>query len=106
MSSPSHEQILGYVVGALEPDQREQFERELAKSPELARQVELLAERLEPLEHARETEAPRAGLASRTCAFVFEQTDTLTRRASEDRVSPAKQGFSAAMSAEGGHASS
>src|SRR5262245_7783898 len=66
------EQLLGYLLGALDDAEREQVEDELGKNPtlrvEMARFQELLS-RLgmdeEPVEHE-----PPAGLAERTCEFV------------------------------------
>ena len=99
MSCPSHEHLLGYVLGALEPREHEQLERELANDPELARQVEALIARLQPLECCRETDAPPGDLARRTCAAVFAHAE-------EFAVTPARRGVAAAMSAEYGDASS
>lgn len=100
MSCPSHEQLLGYVLGALEPREHEQLEHELAKNPELAQQVEALTARLHPLECCRETELPPAGLATRTCAAVFARADE------DAKVTPRSRGVAAAMSADYGEASS
>lgn len=97
MSSPSHEHLLGYVLGALEPLEHEQIERELAKDPELARQVAVLTARLQPLECCRETEPTPAGLATRTCATVFAHI------AQAEKVAPARRGVEAAMAADYGH---
>jgi hypothetical protein len=100
MSCPSHEHLLGYVLGALEPREHEQLEHELAKDPELARQVAALSARLQPLECCREVEAPPAGLATRTCAAVYAHVGEL------EKVTPARRGVAAAMSTEYGDPSS
>jgi hypothetical protein len=94
MNSPSHEHLLGFVLGALEPFEHEQLQREMAKNPELATQAEVLAERLKPLDCCRMVDAPPAGLASRTCCRVFEQV------AAAEKVTPARQGVAGAMQAE------
>jgi hypothetical protein len=96
MSSPSHEHLLGYVLGALEPWEHEQLEGELARNPQLADQAALLAARLRPLEACRCVGPPPEGLASRACNYVFEKAP------SQERVSPARQGLAAQMSAEYG----
>lgn len=101
MTSPSHEHLLGYVLGALEPLEHEQLERELAKDPRLAHQAELLAARLQPLEAGRETESPPEGLAARCCSMIFDQMP-----AEQPTVSPARRGVAAAMSADYSPASS
>ena len=95
MTSPSHEHLLGYVLGALEPLEHEQLERELAKDPRLAHQAELLAARLQPLEAGRETEQPPEGLAARCCSMIFDQMP-----AEQPMVSPARRGVAAAMDAD------
>ena len=95
MTSPSHEHLLGYVLGALEPLEHEQLERELAKDPRLAHQAELLAARLQPLEAGREIEPPPEGLAARCCSMIFDQMP-----AEQPTVSPARRGVAAAMAAD------
>jgi hypothetical protein len=95
MTSPSHEHLLGFVLGALEPQEHEQLEREMAKDPRLARQAEVLAARLQPLEALRETEPPPEGLAARCCSMIFEQMPP-----EQPTVSPARRGVAAAMSAD------
>ncbi|HTN74924.1 MAG TPA: hypothetical protein VL096_06745 [Pirellulaceae bacterium] len=93
MTSPSQEQLLGYLLGALEPGEHEQFEREVAANPQLQQQLNTLAKRLRPLDVARDEHEPPVGLSSRTCTFVFEQIE-------ERQVTPARHGLAAAMSAD------
>lgn len=94
MTSPSQEHLLGYLLGALEPGEHEQFEQELAQSPELQRQLEKVAQCLRPLDVARDGYEPPRGLASRTCSLVHEQLSE------EDLVTPARSGLAAAMRPE------
>jgi anti-sigma-K factor RskA len=64
-------ELLGYLVGALETDERAQVESELAGSNQLRGEVELLRRSLTPLEIDGEPIDPPAGLARRTIDFVF-----------------------------------
>ena len=89
------EQLLGYLLGALDAAERRQVEDELDKNPalrvEMARFQELLS-RLGMDEEPEEFEPPR-GLADRTCDFVAENADAATvaqsALASPVRLSPA-----------------
>lgn len=72
MSNPTHEQLLGYVLGALDRREHDEIERLVAQRPELADQVARIASCLSPLESCRATPAPPSGLVQRTCSWVFE----------------------------------
>lgn len=76
------DQLLGYLLGSLEPEEREQVENHLAHDPQLQRDLELLHESLLPLEADREFIEPPPGLAARTCSYVSHQAQTLTLRES------------------------
>ena len=97
------EQLLGYLLDALEPDERSHVEEELCRDPQLQRELELLDEGLDPLRAIEEPIAPPAGLAERTCARLASHR---LREASERRVVAAKsmgrggRGPVAAMSEE------
>ena len=64
------EHLLGYLLGALEPRECEQFERRLESDPQLQRELVLLRSGIPPLEDGRESHDPPAGLAERTCEHV------------------------------------
>ncbi len=89
------EQLLGYLLGALDAAESRQVEAELDKSPalrvEMARIQELLS-RLGMDEEPEEFEPPQ-GLAKRTCDFVAAHADEATvaqaALASPVRLSPA-----------------
>jgi hypothetical protein len=89
------EQLLGYLLGALDAAESRQVEAELDKNPtlrvEIARFQELLS-RLGMDEEPAEFEPPK-GLADRTCDFVAENADAATvaqsALASPVRLSPA-----------------
>jgi hypothetical protein len=89
------EQLLGYLLGALDAAESRQVEAELDRSPalrvEMARFQELLS-RLGMDEEPEEFEPPK-GLADRACEFVAENADAATvansALASPVRLSPA-----------------
>ena len=68
------EQLLGYLLGALEPAEQASIEAALAGDPELRRELEKLRASLCPLDDAADDEehdlAPPPGLATRTFQFV------------------------------------
>ena len=64
-------ELLGYLIGALETDERVQVENELASNDQLRVQMELLRRGLTPLEADGERIDPPVGLARRTIDFVF-----------------------------------
>ncbi|NLS93268.1 MAG: hypothetical protein GXX96_14020 [Planctomycetaceae bacterium] len=73
MAENAQEQLLGYLLNALEDDERQQLEHELADDPELRRQMETMRVLLRPLEPSRESLEPPVGLAQRTCRYVAAQ---------------------------------
>lgn len=73
------EQLLGYLMEALEADERQRLEEALRRDPGLQRDLELLHESLEPLRADDAWFDPPQNLASRTCERVMSQA----------RVSPA-----------------
>lgn len=77
--SRKREQLLGYLLGALDEAERVEIERELAQSPGLREELQQLRQMLEPLEEAREPFEPPPGLAERTCAAVAAQGGELTK---------------------------
>lgn len=73
MAENAQEQLLGYLLNALEDDERQQVEQELADDPELRRQMETMRVLLRPLETSRDSMEPPAGLTQRTCRYVAAQ---------------------------------
>lgn len=66
------DQLIGYLLDALEPHERQQLEERLEQDPDLQRELELFSECVEPL-HAADGPIPLpAGLADRTCRMVLE----------------------------------
>ena len=74
MSSPSREHLLGYLLGALSPDEHEQVETEINQNPALQAEMQRLKACVENVGLADERPAfdPPAGLAERTCRFVAD----------------------------------
>lgn len=65
-----HEQLLGYLIGALDEDEHQQVEEQLRSSHDMRRVLDQLKAGLEPLSWDREHLPTPANLAARTCAFV------------------------------------
>ena len=69
--------LLGYLLEALEPHERDAVEQSLERDPRLRAELELLDRGLEPLRADRgHLEAPH-GLAQRTCDFVITQATVM-----------------------------
>jgi len=65
-------QLIGYLLNALEEEEREQIEQELQRRPELRKRLQRLKERLAILELGRVEVLPPRGLAERTCQRVLK----------------------------------
>jgi len=72
MSSPTREDLLGYLLGALERREHEQVEQELARNPQLRQELAALSQWVDAvgLADAPEPIEPPPGLAQRTCQTV------------------------------------
>ncbi|MGQ9761646.1 MAG: hypothetical protein ACUVQH_07015 [Thermogutta sp.] len=77
MPDCSPAQLVGYLLNALEDEEREQIEQELLRRPELRKKLQRLKRRMTILELGRVEVSPPRGLAERTCQKVFQ-----TRQAS------------------------
>jgi hypothetical protein len=71
------DQLIGYLLDALEPAEHEVVEAQLQLDPQLRRELELLSRSLSPLAADKEHYEPRPGLATRTCEFVVAQAATV-----------------------------
>src|SRR4029078_9538570 len=71
------EQLIGYLLSALEPDEHQLVEAQLSRDPQLKRDLDLLSRSLQPLACDREHYHAPLGLAHRTCEFVAEQAQIL-----------------------------
>lgn len=73
----AEQQLLGYLLGALDDAEQEAMEEELERDSQLREQLVRLRRRLEPLRDVRgEDDDPPAGLARRTCEFVVAYAAT------------------------------
>lgn len=70
MADHDREQLLGYVLNALEAEERRAVERRLCREPRLRRDLAHVREELQPLAATRARHAPPRGLAARTCELV------------------------------------
>ncbi len=70
MGNTDRAQLLGYLIGALEPDEERALDQQVARDAELRRELARLERQLAPLRPARTFLKPPAGLAARTCEFV------------------------------------
>src|SRR5262245_51620098 len=66
------EELLGYLLGALEPEEAAALEAKLAVDPELRRELELWRRRLGPLAMKPPMIDPPADLAERVCDQVAD----------------------------------
>lgn len=67
------EQLLGYLLGALDPTEKRQVEERLEQDPELRRELAALREKLMPLAADDASPDPPSDLARRTCRFVMKR---------------------------------
>lgn len=64
------EDLVGYLLGALDTVERRRIEQSLAASPELCQQLEQIRQCLEPLETLKDEQVPPPGLAERVCDSI------------------------------------
>ena len=69
MKSPSQENLLGYVLGALDAQEQRELQQQIDNDPELEVQLLQIKSSLLPLD-CLDTAGPRTGLARRTCEAV------------------------------------
>lgn len=88
--NPTREHLLGYLLGALDPAERDEVERELERDPVLRDELRRLEDCVGRIGLADRPEhySPPAGLAARTCQYVTLETQPLLR--------PARPAFSPA----------
>ncbi|HZZ28183.1 MAG TPA: hypothetical protein VFE46_09280 [Pirellulales bacterium] len=77
MSNSIREHLLGYLVGAIEPEERALVEQHLAQDEVARRELELLRGSLAPLAEGRLDHEPPVGLAARCCDFVYSRTEIM-----------------------------
>ena len=79
------EELIGYLLGALDAGEQAKVEQALQSSEQLRQELEQLAECLEPFEAETEGYDPPAGLAARTCQFLDSQVKPVPARSGVDR---------------------
>lgn len=67
------DQLLGYLLGAIDDAERADLENRLTQSPEMQRELERLQEDLSLLQADQQPIEPPDGLAQRTCDYVEAQ---------------------------------
>ncbi len=88
MSNSAREHLIGYLVGAAEPDECALVEQQLQHDETLRRELELLRSGLHPLTVDRAHEEPPTGLAQRCCDFVYSRTEVLPAALSVNSTQP------------------
>ncbi|HTQ38369.1 MAG TPA: hypothetical protein VMJ32_05045 [Pirellulales bacterium] len=77
MSNSIREHLIGYLIGAAEPEECSLVEQQLAQDESARRELELLRSSLHPLDSDSAHEEPPAGLAQRCCDYVYSRTEVL-----------------------------
>lgn len=70
MNNPLQEELLGYVLGALDATEERNIQQKIEQDPSLQDQVERIREGLLPLEALEAPTGMRPGMARRTCEWV------------------------------------
>ena len=104
MADSAPEQLLGYLLGALEDSEQKLVEDQLQGDSRLRRELALLEKGLKPLEAARGEFSPPPGLATKTCRFVAARAERPTAANSPRRpaTTPRMQPMSAAAAGPSG----
>ena len=76
MTDPIREHLLGYLLGADEPEERLLVEKHLAENESLRSEMELF-KGLQPLSADEQHHEPPHGLAQRCCDYVFTRTEVM-----------------------------
>jgi len=76
-SHPLREHLIGYLLNAVEPDERAVVEQHLQQDPSLCEELEVLRRGLHPLAEDHGHHVPPAGLAQRCCEFVKSRTEVM-----------------------------
>jgi prepilin-type processing-associated H-X9-DG protein len=70
MTDPTHQQLLGHLLGALDDDEQKLVDERLDNDADCCRELTRWRRLLTPLEMMRPDFEPPAGLAARTCRYV------------------------------------
>jgi len=100
MRDPTHYQLLGYLLGALEDEEQECLDRRFEQDGDFRRKLGQWRQCLTPLEPLRHDIEPPPGLAERTCQLVAacrgplatpEEADSYRPNMTPDEESPAQE---------------
>jgi len=75
MADRVQQQLLGYLLGALEETEQQQIAEQLKRDPALRRKLARVRKLTEALGKSRQRFAPPAGLAARTCQLVAQAAE-------------------------------
>jgi hypothetical protein len=82
------DELVGYIVGALDEEARHEVEAHLPTDPKLQAELDLLRESVKPLDADRQHDDPPQGLAARTCEYVFQREAVQLAAASVTEPAP------------------
>lgn len=88
--------LIGFVLGALDADEHEQIRRKVEQDGQLQQQVQQVQQCLQPLAGLRCDYDPPAGLAARTCDHLLALSGDLRRAGDVQGASPLRADLSAA----------
>jgi hypothetical protein len=77
VNDPIREQLIGYVLGALEGAEHQYVEQQLGTDPRWRQELEAVQRCLEPLAEAYHEHEPPPDLAQRACRFVSLESERL-----------------------------
>ena len=83
MKEPTQEDLLGYVLGALDADQQKELEQKIEQDPQLDEKLLDVKSQIAPLELISEPTGMRPGLARRTIEMVASHSGEV---AAEEKV--------------------
>ena len=80
--------LIGYLLNAVDTDERENIAQQLERDESLRRELDLLKTSLQPLSADRGHHEPPPGLARRCCDFVYSRTEIVPAALSPDSPAP------------------
>ena len=73
MKEPTQEDLLGYVLGALDAEEQKELQQKIDSDPQLDERLLEVKSHIAPLELLNDSSGARPGLARRTCELVAAQ---------------------------------
>jgi hypothetical protein len=90
MTDSVRENLIGYIVGAIEPEERLQVEQRVEQDASTRQELELMRSGLHPLAEDQMHHEPPAGLAQRCCDYVYSRAEVLPASLSPASQAPRK----------------